>query len=814
MNRPLVWVAGGILAGTMAGAGGYAPGVLIPLLVCAGGVACLYAFSALPLSRALGVLLCFLGVGAFLHNVRHAAAPGDPLSRFLAMCEPGYCRIEGMVRDVPYASSPDGYARFLLDADRVVLGGQETVARGGVLVKWTDPGPLPWPGDRLTATGRWDLALARVNPGVQSWEDALRRSGIHTALSVRGAENIAILASAPWHSVKYWSARLRRAQAERFEHAMPSPARAFALMIWLGDRSGLTPGDYTRYVDTGTSHILAISGIHISIVFVTATVFFETLISARRRASALALLVVWLFALMAGGRAPALRAAIMFTMYVLADFVGRERDAPTALSIAALLFMLWRPDILFDAGFQLSFLSVASVLLFLPHFSELLERLPRPLRQPIAMPVAVLVLPLPVAAYHFNSISLAAPLANLMVVPLLGAALWLCFATSVLSFVWMGAAALFGHALLPVTLLIGWCIDAVRGLPYAHLDISRPSGLALLCYWLAAGALVAVLANLPWRRWAGVAAGVLLVLAIVCWRPVPAPEAVVLDIGHADAIYIHTPGGDTLLVDGGDRSSYEDAGERVLLPFLRARGIRRIDKVILTHPHRDHIGGLLSVFEKMQVGELLTGAELNTSTSETEEAQLAALCVQHAIPVRTVRKGDTIALAGASLHVLHPDPAWAGASNPNNRSVVCRLDWSGGSLLLTGDIERPVETALCGPDCRSDVLKVPHHGSSTSSTGPFLDAVTPQYALVSTGPWRGRDPVSPQVLERHRERGITVLRTDRHGGIRIPLRKQSFTVEAARLQRNYPVIGGGDPGASPIAPDAAIEYPAAKQALH
>ena len=207
-------------------------------------------------------------------------------------------------------------------------------------------------------------------------------------------------------------------------------------MVWLGDRSGLTPDDYARYVDTGTSHILAISGIHVSIVFVTATAFLEALTSTRRRASVLALLLVWLFALMAGGRAPALRAAIMFTMYVLADFARRERDAPTALSIAALMFTLWRPDILFDAGFQLSFLSVASILLFLPHFSSVLERVPYYLRQPLAMPVAVLVLPLPMAAYHYNSISLAAPLANLMVVPLLGAGLWLLWLSGRLSWLY------------------------------------------------------------------------------------------------------------------------------------------------------------------------------------------------------------------------------------------------------------------------------------------------------------------------------------------------------------------------------------------
>ncbi len=806
MNRPLVWVAGGVSAGIVAGAGGYAPGLLVPLLVCAGGVACLYAFSALSLSRPFGVFLCFLGVGALLYNAGHAGPPGDPLSRFLAGYEPGPCRIEGVVRDVPYASPPDEYARFFLEADRLMLDGRETTVRGGVLVKWTDPGPLPWPGARVAVSGRWDLALARVNPGMPSWEDALRRDRIHTALTARGDDSVEALAPAPWYSAKHGSARLRRAQAERFGRAMPAPARAFALMVWLGDRSGLTPAGYARYVDTGTSHILAISGIHVSIVFVTATAFFEALTSTRRRASVLALLLVWLFALMAGGRAPALRAAIMFTMYVLADFARRERDAPTALSIAALLFTVWRPDILFDAGFQLSFLSVASLLLFLPHFSGLLERFPYYLRQPLAMPVAVLVLPLPMAAYHYNSISLAAPLANLLVVPLLGMGLWLCFATSALSFVWMGAAALFGHALLPVTLLIGWIIDTVRGLPGAHVDVSRPSGTALLCYWLALGVLVLAFENPPWRRRAGVAATLLLVLAVLSWRPAPVPEAVVLDIGHADAIYIHTPGGDTILIDGGDRSPYGDAGERVLVPFLRARGIRRLDKVILTHPHRDHLGGLLTVFEELPVGELLAGAELNTHDPETEEARLAVLCAEHAVPVRTLRAGDSIALAGAALDVLHPDPARADAPNPNNRSVVCRFRWSGGSLLLTGDIEQPVEEALCGSACRSDLLKVPHHGSDTSSTGPFLDAVAPRYALVSTGPWQGGEAVSQAVLDRCRERGITVLRTDRHGGIRIRLLEHSFAIEAARLRRNYPVIAGTTPAARVLVPGTAMRY--------
>ena len=787
MNRPLVWVALGFSAGVLLAARGYTSGIAIPAGLCLAGAVCLYLFPAVSVSRPLGVLVCFLGAGALMYTARHGGPPGDPLSRLLEAHTPGWCRVEGIVRDVPHADAPDGYARFFVDADKITLERQEVAAEGGVLVRWSNPGALPLPGERVSVTGRWDLALARINPGIESWEDKLRRDGIHTGVTASGARAVETLAPAPWYSARNWTARFRRNLAGRLEAAMPESAHAFALTVWLGDRTALTSETYARYVATGTSHILAISGIHIAIVFVTASAFFEGLTSTRKRAVALALGFVWLFALTSGARAPALRASMMFTVYVLADFAGRERDAPTALSIAALMFLGWRPNMLFDAGFQLSFLSVASILLFLPRLADALEWLPHALRRPVAMPVAVQFLSLPIAAYHYHGISVAAPLANLLVVPLLAAALWLCFITSILSFLWMGLAQVFGHALLPVTVLIGGIIDTIRAAPGTYLEVSRPSGMALASYWLAFGLLAAALGNRERRQRLYGAAGLLLVVAVFWWRPSPVPEAVVLDVGRADAIYIHTPGGETVLIDGGDRSEFVDTGRRILVPFLRARGIQKIDKVILTHAHRDHIGGLLTVFETFPVGTLLVGADLATCDPESFEARLAALCAARGIPVRRVYAGETIELTGAVFDIVHPDETWSARQNLNDRSVVCRLRWPGGSLLFTGDIEEPAEQHVSQRDCRSDILKVPHHGSATSSAGWFLDAVAPRYALVSTGPRHGQDGMAASVLERYRKHGVNVLRTDRMGGIRVRLLDTAFTVDAARLERNYPV---------------------------
>ncbi|MFO7976991.1 MAG: ComEC/Rec2 family competence protein, partial [Candidatus Hydrogenedentota bacterium] len=232
MNRPLVWVALGFSTGVFVAAGDFTPGLLIPICLCLAGAVVLYAFSALNVSRPLAVFICFLGAGALMYNARHAGPPGDALSRFLSSREPGMCRIEGVVRDVPHAASPDEYARFFLDTEHILLDGVESDVEGGVLVKWSDPGTLPFPGERVAVTGRWDIALSRINPGVESWEDKLRRDGIHSMVKARGAGNVEILAPAPWYSVEYWSARLRRVQAERLQQAMPANAHTFALMVW------------------------------------------------------------------------------------------------------------------------------------------------------------------------------------------------------------------------------------------------------------------------------------------------------------------------------------------------------------------------------------------------------------------------------------------------------------------------------------------------------------------------------------------------------------------------------------------------------
>jgi competence protein ComEC len=289
-----------------------------------------------------------------------------------------------------------------------------------------------------------------------------------------------------------------------------------------------------------------------------------------------------------------------------------------------------------------------------------------------------------------------------------------------------------------------------------------------------------------------VTAALLLALAAAFWRPWRQPaELVFLDVGAGDAAFLRTTGGSTVLIDGGDRIDAAGA-ERVVTPFLRSNRVARLDYVVATHSDADHLTGVQAVVEEFRVETVLL--PLRQAPDEAEKGFLA-LCERRKVPVRRLCRGDTVALAGGKLTALHPPPDWSASASPNEGSLALRLEWAGPTVLFAGDIEAEAETALVRTPCAADILKVPHHGSRTSSTEPFLAAVGPADAVVSTGLLRGRELARPDVLARYERRGIRVWRTDRLGGIRVTPREGGYRIESARRQRGYPVPE--PPGAAP-----------------
>ena len=271
----------------------------------------------------------------------------------------------------------------------------------------------------------------------------------------------------------------------------------------------------------------------------------------------------------------------------------------------------------------------------------------------------------------------------------------------------------------------------------------------------------------------GLLLGVLLVAAIFPWRASPGVlEVNALDVGHGDAILLTLPEGGNVLVDGGGLPFASlDVGESVVLPFLLDRGVRRLDAVVVTHADFDHIGGLVTVVNELRVDAIWQGNPDRTDRERPAYRELRERADERNVAVRTLRAGENFELGGARFEVLAAGEGSLETSN--DRSVVLRIGYGGRHVLLTGDAEEALERRLVrsGMDLRADVLKLAHHGSRSSSSSAFLDAVQPQFAIVSARRNRSRPIPSALVLHRLRERGIEYARTDRNGTVTVRIHK-------------------------------------------
>jgi len=784
----MVWVAVSLAAGLYVAAMGFCPGFAAPLALMAAAV--LIPLWPRPMryrDHAVAGLL-FFAAGALVWNLRHAGPPGDPLSRY-NLAHPGTDFVlEGWVRDSTLFLPDAAFHSFTLEVDRAGVGGHSLAMTGGVKVHCSDPVFAVHSGERLRVKGRLEAALGTVNHGVRGMEDHYRARGVYTRLR---AEHSAVerCGRRVWWP-RYWASRLRTWEADALRKAVPPSALPFVLAVWLGDRGQIARSEVQRFVQSGTAHILAVSGVHTGIIYLSVSALLRIFLRRRKLRTLLTMAAVLLFALAAGARISSVRAAVMVMLYLTADLFDREPDAPTALSISGILFLLVNPDNLFDTAFLLSFTCVASILLYSERIAALLQWMMWPLRESVGATLAVQVLSLPLAVLFFHVLPVAGPAANLLVIPLLTATLWLSFLTTLCAAVYPPAALLFGHAIQPVVFLIHNVARAVATTPGSHFVLVSPAPAALVAYWAGAGALFGALALGRRRRyWAG-AAGLLFGAAFGLWRPWPNPATVdFLDVGRGDAAFVRTPGGTTLLIDGGDRSGSWDMGEQVVVPALYAQGVDRLDYVVATHADRDHMGGLFHVVRQLRVGTVLLGPR---AAEKTLEKDFLALCKARGVPVARLARGNRLALEGATLEVLHPPMDWRNKDG-NEGSLVLRVRWPGVSVLFAGDIGAEGEFLVSGQACSAALLKVPHHGSASSNTARFLDAVSPSQAVISTAATDQWDAVGRGVMQRYACRGIRVWRTDYHGGIRLRRLDGQWVLWGARPARGYSLAPPQEP---------------------
>ncbi len=732
--------------------------------------------------RAVLLLLC-MALGCSEWALRAPPRDGDALFCRAVDRPSQVAQLEGVASETPVFVPGMERLRFVLNATAQVEGDQVTPCFGRCLVYWNKPAAPLYDGERVRVTGKLRSDISPVNFGVTSLEDRCRQAAIFTRMAVNGDSLVRIgVARVSW---RYWISRLRQAQGDLLRAVVPPEALPFVLGVWLGERSEFDGELYQQFVASGTIHVLSVGGMHVGLIYISFPIVLGLFIRSRRLRAVFALLGVVVFSLAAGAQPPTLRAMWMVAAVLAYELFDREPDTLTALGLSGFLMLAFDPASLFDLGFILSYLSMGSLLLFQLPVAGMLSRLPRMAREGLAATIGAQLLCGPVAAWSFYILPAAGLVANLAVVPLLGVVLYLTFATVITAAVWPTAALLPGYALWFAVWLTERAVAFGASMPASHFVVPRPTAFGL-GLWFVAMFLVyrRITASVPGTRRQWLTAAAMTLLAVLFWpRWTQTPRIDFLDVGHADAACVVTPTGAVALIDGGDRQEGFDQGKLTVAPYLRAHGIGRVDAVIATHPDSDHLGGLLYIVEHFPVGAAWL-APAGKKTGELETLFLDT-CQRRGVPVHRVVAGTEIPLPGAQVQVLSPPAAPIPGGKENDQSLVLRVGWGEGRVLFTGDIEAAAERLLSAGDCRADLLKAPHHGSATSNSAAFLDAVRPSAVVVSTRDTGRLPALGRGVAERYDARNLHLWRTDQHGGILALPRGGQLLLSGARDGRGY-----------------------------
>lgn len=732
-------------------------------------------------------------------------------------------RIVGRVADV--APRQAGGVRLTVEAETAERAGRGVVdARGSVALSLRSTRRSWHAGDRVAFRSRLRRIASFGNFGEFDWAAFSARRGIRVSAYAWNDDAVAVLAARDG-----WVDAWRRRFAVACE-ARGGTGAAMVKALVVGDRTSIAPEVAAAVRDAGLAHHLAISGAHMALLLAAMSALvlatfgrserFLLRFDVMRLVAACGAAAVLAYAAASGGGISVARSVLMAMAAMAALWHGVPGDAWRALGASAIVLALAYPGVGEEAGFQLSYLAVAALLAHgertreaaalrraarpLPMGRE--EAAPRPAERCLraileVFRIAVIcwAVTTPIVAHHFARVALYAPLANLMAAPFVAAAVLLGIAALFL----LPVAPAAAEALLVVAALAGEAVAAVAAgvsaLPAAAFAVPVPGALV---NWYLSPIFIWYLSPIvlsPIVRFVGVGVAVVAVAWGVGDRYArDRLDVVFASVGQGDAAIVRFPGGRVAVVDTGPPGF----GRMAVGPLLRRLWIGRIDVLVASHVQADHAGAAPELLEDFDVGEVwLPAGPCDAALFAAIERTAAkrGVAVERIVAgARAERRADAlVAGTGASLDVLAPpsSPAGDGACDDNDRSIVLAVAFAGRRVLLTGDIEAAAERELLARArmaggaglLRADVLKVAHHGSATSSTAAFLDAVAPAVAVASLGSDNPYGFPSPEVEERLRERGGRLLRTDRDGAVRVRIARRGtragdtvLTIETGR----------------------------------
>ncbi|MGN1383749.1 MAG: DNA internalization-related competence protein ComEC/Rec2 [Clostridia bacterium] len=586
-------------------------------------------------------------------------------------------------------------------------------------------------GDLIYLEGKLEIPKIATNYKGFNYRQYLKTQKIQGIVI---ADNVKILKAKYKNNLIY---QIQKKIKTIIKEKLPSETGDLLLAILLGDKKDLSEQIQINFKNSNLSHMLAVSGAHVSYIIVGLTYITQNSIMGKRKGRVFCIFLLIIFMAITNFTPSVTRACIMAILTLVSEILYKKADIYTNISISALIILLYNPYSLLDLGFKLSFGGTIGIIIFMRFIKKKQEepKLLNYIKQMALVSICANIIIIPIIMNNFNTVSLTFLVSNILASPILAIIVIVGFSIIIISIISHSLSNLLVFWLNPILNLLIKISSFCSKLPFAKILVVTPYIFNIIFYYT----IILYLVNYNKikqfiKKKTVILLSIILILSNFIFYILPQDLKIYfIDVGQGDSTLIVTPSKKTILIDGGGSESF-DVGEKVLLPYLLGRRIRKIDYIMISHFDTDHCKGIFTVIENLKVKNIIISKQAEKSENYKKFKEIVA---NKKINIILVKAGDKIKIDKyIYFKILFPTEKLIMQNPLNNNSMVSKLNYKSFKMLFTGDIEEIAEKEILNlqkDKLKSTILKVAHHGSNTSSTQEFINSVKPELALIGVG---------------------------------------------------------------------------------